>query len=93
MFLNQFSKYEKNFLKKKMTIFQYFKYNSIRPYTDPNLKVAYYGSKIDGKGTYFANFFKKKGYIIGRANTHCQKEPASNPDNITHKFNTLFMGL
>ena len=90
MFLNQFSKYEKNFFKKNMTIFQYFKYNSIRPYTDPNLKAAYYGAKIDGKGTHFANFFKNKGYIIGRANTHCEKEAASNPDNITNLIHCLW---
>ena len=80
-FLNKFSRYEDNISKKDMTIFQYFKYNSIRPYTDPNTKAAYYGATIDGNGTHFANFFKNKGYIIGRANTHCEKEAASNDKN------------
>ena len=40
-FLNKFSKYEKNFSKKKKTIFQFFKYNSIKAYTNPNLKAAF----------------------------------------------------
>jgi hypothetical protein len=54
-FLNQFSRYEENYLKKNMTIFQYFQYHSIATYTDPNIKAAYYGAKIDGKGTHFVN--------------------------------------
>ena len=41
-FLNKFSRYEKNFSKKKMTIFQFFKYNSIKAYTDPILQTAFY---------------------------------------------------
>ena len=77
-FLNQFSKYEENFKKKKMTIFQYFKYNSLRSYTDPNLKAAYFGSRLMDKGIHFANYFKKKGYIIGRVNTFCEKETVFN---------------
>lgn len=77
-FLNQFSKYEENYSKKNMTIFQYFKYHSIRTYTDPNIKAAYYGAKIDGKGTHFANYYKRKGYIVGRVNDFCQKEVISN---------------
>lgn len=72
-FLNKFSKYETNFSKKKMSIFQFFKYNSINTYTDPNLKAAYYGAKINGQGTYFADYFKNKGYILGKATTFCEK--------------------
>jgi hypothetical protein len=80
-FLNQFSKYEENYLKKNMTIFQYFKYHSIGTYTDPNIKAAYYGAKIDGKGTHFVNYYKKKGYIVGRVNTFCGKEVIFNKKN------------
>ena len=57
-FLNQFSKYEENYLKKNMTIFQFFKYHSLRTYTDRNVKATYYGSKIDGKGIHFVNYYK-----------------------------------
>ena len=57
-----------------MTIFQYFKYHSIRTYTDPNIKAAYYGAKIDGKGMHFVNYFKNNGYIVGRVNAFCEKE-------------------
>jgi hypothetical protein len=55
-FLNQFSKYEENYSKKNMTIFQYFKYHSIGTNTDPNIKAAYYGAKRNGKGTHFVNY-------------------------------------
>jgi hypothetical protein len=40
-FLNKFSGYEPDFSKKEMTIFQFFKYNSIKAYTDQNLKAAF----------------------------------------------------
>jgi hypothetical protein len=72
-FLNKFSRYEKNFSKKKMTIFQFFKYNSINTFTDPNLKAAYYGTRTNGNGTYFANYFKNRGYILGKTSTFCEK--------------------
>ena len=80
-FLNQFSKYEPDHLKKNMTIFQYFKYNSLYCYTDPNLKAAYYGTKSNGKGIHFANYFNKNGYIIGRVNAYCGKESVFNKKN------------
>ena len=72
-FLNKFSKYETNFSKKKTTIFQFFKYNSIKPITTPNIRAAYYGAKNNGKGTYFAKYFKNQGYILGKASTYCEK--------------------
>ena len=49
-FLNNFSKYETNPLKKNMTTFQFLKYNSLNIYTDPNLKAAYYGGTLNGNG-------------------------------------------
>ena len=73
-FFNQFSRYETNYTKKNITIFEFFKYHSLWTYTDPNLKAAYYGSKINGKGTHFVNYFKNNGYIVGRVNTFCEKE-------------------
>ena len=73
-FLSQFSAYETNFTKKNLTIFEYFKYHSLITHTDPNIKAAYYGTKINKKGIHFANYFKKNGYIIGRTNTYCEKE-------------------
>ena len=81
-FLEQFSKYETNLLKKNMSIFQYFKYNSINSFTAPNLVAAYYGGTIDGNGTHFGNHFKNNGYIIGRANSLCEKEVVINKGNI-----------
>ena len=87
-FLNKFSRYEKNFSKKKMTIFQFFKYNSIKPYIDPNLKTAFYGTKINGNGTYFANYFKDRGYILGKTSTFCEKSSIIfNIEN--NKFNDI----
>ena len=80
-FLKQFSKYEKNPKKKNMTIFQYFKYNSLNSFTDPNLRAAYYGAKFNGKGIHFAKYFKKNGYILGRVNTYCEKESAFDKRN------------
>jgi hypothetical protein len=81
-FLNQFSKYQTNYLKKNMTIFQYFKYNSINTYTAPNLIASYYGAKINGSGTHFGNYFKNNGFIIGRVNNFCGKEIVVNKGNI-----------
>ena len=72
-FLEQFTKYEKNYKKKKMTIFQFLKYHSVNTFTNPNLKAAYFGATFDGNGTHFANYFKDNGYIIGRASTLCEK--------------------
>ena len=80
-FLEKFSKYEPNPCKKNMTVFQFFKYHSINSFTDPNIKAAYYGAKSKGKGIHFANYFKKKGYIIGRVNTFCEKEIVFNNKN------------
>lgn len=80
-FLEQFSKYEPNPLKKKMTVFEYFKYHSLNSMTDPNIKAAYYGTKVKGKGIHFANHFKKNGYIIGRVNSICEKETVFNIKN------------
>ena len=77
-FLNQFSEYMPNHKKKNMTIFQFFKYNSLYYYTDPNVKAAYYGSKFNTKGIHFANYFKNNGYIIGRVNAYCGKESVFN---------------
>ena len=74
IFLEQFSKYESNSLKNNIKVFQYFKYQSINSFTDPNIKAAYYGARVRGKGKHFANFFKNNGYIIGRVNTFCEKE-------------------
>ena len=83
-FLNQFTKYETNFTKKNMNVFQYFKYNSIDTYTDPNIRASCYGAKADDKnGTHFVNFFNRNGYITGRANTFCVKESIYNPENIS----------
>ena len=86
-FLNKFSKYEKNTIKKNLNVFQYFKFHSLDGFTDPNLKAAYYGTPFFGNGTHFANFFKKNGFIIGRANNYCEKETCINlrdPKVLTH---------
>jgi len=80
-FLNKFSKYQTNILKKNMTIFQYFKYNSINTFTAPNLIASYYGGKVNGKGVHFGNYFKKNGFIIGRVNNFCEKEIVINQGN------------
>jgi hypothetical protein len=80
-FLKQFSPYEENFSKKNMTVFEYFKFHSLTPWTEPNLKAAYYGAKIDGNGTHFANYFKENGYILGRINAFCEKETVFNDKN------------
>ena len=82
-FLDKFTKYETNIKKKKMTTFQYLKYNSINTFTSPNLIASYYGSKLEGNGTHFGNFYKNNGFIIGRANNFCEKEIVVNQNNKT----------
>ena len=72
-FLNKFSGYEPDFSKKQMTIFQFFKYNSIKSFTDPNLRATYFGANMESDGTFFADYFRNKGYILGRASTYCEK--------------------
>ena len=76
-FLNDFMKYETNPSKKSMTVFQFFKYNSLGTYTDPNLRAIYYGSTFKENGTHFGEYFKESGYITGRANSYCDKEPVN----------------
>ena len=85
-FLNKFSKYETNNSKKKMSIFQFLKYNSINTYTGPNLIASYYGGKLGGSGIHFCNYFKKNGFIIGRVNNFCEKEVVINKGKI-NSFN------
>lgn len=70
-FLNKFTEYNLN---NNMATFEFFKYHSLRSYTDPNVKAVYYSSKLSGKKIHFANYFKDNGFIIGRANTYCEKE-------------------
>ena len=79
-FLNGFMKYETSSSKKNMTVFQFFKYNSLETYTDPNLRAAYYGSTYQRNGTHFGEYFKENGYITGRINSYCVKEPVN--DNV-----------
>ena len=70
-----------------MNVFQYFKYHSLNTYTDPNLIAAYYGATLNGNGTHFADYFKKNGFIIGRAHNYCEKESCinlKNPLSLTH---------
>ena len=80
-FFEQSSEYESNSLKNNLKVFQFFKYQSINSFTDPNIKAAYYGARVRGKGKHFANFFKNNGYIIGRINTFCEKEIVFNRIN------------
>ena len=73
-FLNDFMKYETNPSKKNMTVFQFFKYNSLNTYTEPNLRATYYGSTFKENGTHFGEYFRENGYITGRVNSYCDKE-------------------
>ena len=82
-FLDEFTRYENNIKKKNMTTFQYLKYNSINTFTSPNLIASFYGSKLEGNGTHFGNFFKNNGFIIGRVNNFCEKEIVVNQNNKT----------
>lgn len=89
-FLNDFSKYETNPSKKNMTVFQFFKYNSLNTYTDPNIRAIYYGSTLKGNGTHFGNYFKENGYITGRVNSFCEKEPTSSIDSSSLIIHHIF---
>ena len=83
-YLEQYVKYERNYKKKNITIFQFLKYHSLNTFTNPNLKAAYFGAKFDGNGTHFANFFKNNGYIIGRSTTFCEKINVYSTDSLNH---------
>ena len=72
-FLNKFSRYEPDSSKKKLSIFQFFKYNSIKGFTGQNLRSAYFGECIDSDGAFFANYFRDQGYILGKVSTYCEK--------------------
>ena len=73
-FLEQFTKYEEDYNKKNMTVFQFLKYHSLNSFTNPNIKAAYFGSKFDGNGTHFANYFQENGYITAQSQNMCSKE-------------------
>ena len=89
-FFNQLVKYETNYEKKNMTIFQYFKYHSLNTYTDPNLIAAYYGAKLKGNGIHFGRYFKENGFIIGRVHGYCEKESCVNLKNLSALTHTRF---
>jgi hypothetical protein len=89
-FLNTFSKYETNPSKKNMTVFQFFKYNSLNTYTEPNLRAIYYGVPFKENGTHFGNYFKDNGYITGRVNSFCEKEPIIGNDGSSSLSHLVF---
>ena len=64
-----------------MTVFEFFKFHSLVPWTEPNLKAAYYGTKIEGNWVHLCNYFKENGYILGRINAFCEKESVFNDKN------------
>ena len=72
-FLNNFSKYETNPSKKNNTVFQFFKYNSLNTYTEPNLRAIYYGVTFKENGTHFGNYLKKM-VILQEESIHIVKK-------------------
>jgi hypothetical protein len=73
-----------------MTVFHFFKYNSLDIYTEPNLRAIYYGVTFKENGTHFGNYFKENGYITGRVNSYCEKEPINGNDGSSSFSHLIF---
>ena len=67
--------YNVNETEKKYTSFQFFKYNTLKGLTIPNIKPMFYGVNLtEPKGVNLVKFFKEQGYVTGHTGTTCGKE-------------------
>ena len=67
--------YNLNETEKKFTSFQFFKYNTLKGLTIPNIKPMFYGVNLtESKGVNLVKFFKEQGYVTGHTGTTCGKE-------------------
>ena len=74
-FLNQFTRYDTNKNTKDFTVFQFFKYNTIKAHTLPNIKPMFYGVQYtDTNGTNLVKYYKEQGFVTGHTGTTCGRE-------------------
>ena len=74
-FLNQFTRYDTNPETKNFTVFQFFKYNTIKSHTLPNIKPMFYGIQYtDPNGTNLVKYYKEQGFVTGHTGTTCGRE-------------------
>ena len=74
-FLDGFTRYAPNPDTKNFTVFQFFKYHSIKPRTEHNIKPMFYGvSYKEHNGTNIVKYYKEQGYVTGHTGTTCSRE-------------------
>jgi len=72
-FLNNYYWDNKN-KKKKISSYQFFKYQNFAGWTDKNVYPMYYGTPFMVNGTHFIKNYREAGYITARTNNLCSVE-------------------
>ena len=86
-FLDGFTRYDPKPDTKNFTVFQFFKYHSIKPRTEHNIKPMFYGvSYKEHNGTNIVKYYKEQGYITGHTGTTCSREIFDIDLNIKYVF-------
>ena len=74
-YIEPFLIYNLNETEKQYTAFQFFKYNTLKGLTLPNIKPMFYGVNLtEPNGENLVKYFKEQGYVTGHTGTTCGKE-------------------
>ena len=74
-FLEQFTRYDPNPQTKDFSVFQFLKYQKLKPHTLTNVKPMFYGAGYyDTNGTNIVKHFKEEGFVTGHTGTTCGRE-------------------
>ena len=74
-YIEPFMLYNLNETQKPFTSFQFFKYNTLKGLTLPNIKSMFYGVNLtEPNGENLVKYFKENGFVTGHTGTTCGKE-------------------
>ena len=74
-YIEPFLIYNLNETEKKFTAFQFFKYNTLKSLTIPNIIPMFYGVNLnEPNGENIVKYFKEQGFVTGHTGTTCGKE-------------------
>ena len=73
--------------KKKYSVYQFFKYHSLGPFTHINVQPMLYGSSMmSNKGIEFIKYYKENGFITGFSLCMCSPDVFNDKNTIYTKF-------
>ena len=74
-YIEPFMLYNLNEKEKPFTAFQFFKYNTLKGLTLPNIKPMFYGVNLtEPNGENIVKYFRENGFVTGHTGTTCGKE-------------------